>query len=250
MRTEVTALEQQAVTFSSTVEALAVVDAPTFERAGALVRAIAGYLKRVGEVMDPIVEAAHRAHKVAVTQRDGLLRPAQQAKRVLGERMASWEAKEARLRREAEEAAQRERERLECEARDAAEHEQRRLQAAAETARLEEAAALEAAGDGAGAVHLIEAPIAVPVVTPAPVFVPSPPPPPAPKISGVSFREDWTAEVVSLPELVRAVASGQQPMTLLAPNQVALNQLARALKGAMAVPGVRAVSSRTAAVRA
>lgn len=251
MSTEVTALERQAQTFTTEVTALAVVDNPSFERAGEMAKAIAGYIKRVGEVMNPIVTAAHNAHKVAVQQRDALLKPAEGAKRILGERMAAYEREQARLRREAEEAARREQERLEREAQAAAAAEQKRLQAEAETRRLEEAAALEARGDGAAAERLLAEPVAVPVVTAAPVFVPTPRPfAPAPRVDGVGFRQAWSAEVTDLLALVRAVAAGQQPITLLQPNMPVLNQMARALKGALNVPGVKPVPTDVAAVRA
>jgi hypothetical protein len=246
---EVVALETQARSFGADVQALRITDAERYAEAGALLKAIAVYVRRVGEVLDPIVEAAHRAHKVAVAQRDRLLQPATEAKRTLGLRMATWDAEQARLRREAAEAVQRERERLEREARLVAEAEQRRLQEEAETRRLEEAVALEQAGDGAGAVARLEAPISTPVVVPAPIVVAAPPPLRPPKVEGVSYRVEWSAEVEDFGALVRAVAAGQQPITLLSANMAALNQLARALKGAMGVPGVRAVSTRMATVR-
>ena len=97
----VTALEQQAQGFLVHVRDLRVTDATTFEQAAEMVKGIATYIKRVGEVLDPMVEAAYRSHKVAVKQRDGLLAPAMGAKRILGERMAAWEQEQARARREA-----------------------------------------------------------------------------------------------------------------------------------------------------
>ena len=65
----------------------------------------------------------------------------------------------------------------------------------------------------------------------------------------MSFAESWSAEVDDLMALVVAVASRTQPITLLLPNTVALNQMARALKGAMALPGVRAVPSARSTFR-
>jgi len=167
----------------------------------------------------------------------------------LGERMATWEQAEARLRREAEAAAQRERERLEREAREQADRVQRELQRAAESQRLAAAVALETQGDRDGAERLIAAPLVVPVVSPAPVFVPRPVAP-TPKVEGVSFRDAFHAEVYDLLALVKAVAAGQAPLALLHVNTTALNGLARSLKGALVIPGVKVVSDRVAAVRA
>ena len=240
MSTEVTALESQATTLSQTVEALQVVDADTFAEAGELAKTMVVYIRRVGEVMDPIVEAAHRTHKVAVAQRDSLLKPAMTAKRILGDRMATWEQAQARLRKAAELAAQRERERLEREAREQAEAEQRRLQAEAETQRLEEAAALEARGDRDGAERLIAAPVPAVVVVPELVFAPRPPVAAAPKVEGVSFRDEWTYEVV---------APFQVPREYLEINHKALGAVVRGLKGATNIPGIRVYARRVSAVR-
>ena len=53
------------------------------------------------------------------------------------------------------------------------------------------------------------------------------------------MREVWSAEVSDLAALVRAVADRKAPAGLVLANQQALDQLARALKETMAVPGVR-----------
>ena len=73
--------------------------------------------------------------------------------------------------------------------------------------------------------------------------------PAAPKVSGLSFRETYKAEVTDMRALVQAVASGAQPITLLQANQTALDGMARALKEALAIPGVRLVKDRIAASR-
>jgi hypothetical protein len=249
MSTEVTALQQQGTSMVEQIKAMTVTDADTYARAGEMVKTISVYIKKVGEVLDPIVEAAHHAHKVAVKQRNDLIQPAEGAKRSLGQRMGTYDAEQARIRREAEEAARRDRERLEAEARTRAEVEQKRLQQEAETHRLEEAAALEAKGDTEAAVRLIEEPIPAPIVAPAPVFVPAPPPPPAPKVEGISHTVRWSAEITNVMELIQAVGAGKQPVTLVEPNMVALNTMARALKGAMKVPGVKAIETMSTAVR-
>lgn len=240
MSIEVTALEQQSTALVSDIHALAVTDAESYRHAGGLLVTIATYIRRVGEVLDPIVEAAHRTHKVAVSQRDALLKPAAGAKRVLGDRMAVYDQEQARIRREAELAAQRERERQERAARDAAEAEVRRIMDEAETRRLDEAAAMEARGDRAAAERLLEAPIPAPVVPPVFVFVPSPPSPTVERVEGVSYREDWSFEVVD-PGLV--------PREFMIPNEKAIGGVVRAMRGATNIPGVRAFARRVTSVR-
>ena len=240
MTTDVATLEQQASTLSQTVEALQVTDPATFQEAGELVKTVALYIRRVGEVLDPIVEAAHRAHKIAVQQRDTLLKPAQRARAVLGERMATYEQAEARRRREAEQAAQRERERLEREAREQAEAETRRLQAEAETRRIDEAAQLESTGDHEGAARLIAAPVSAPVVMPAPVFQPAPPIAAPPKVEGVSFRSTWKW---------RLVDAAQLPRQYLIPDDKAIGAVVRAMGPRTSIPGITVYEERISSVR-
>lgn len=172
------------------------------------------------------------------------------AESTLKARMAAYEQEQERRRREAEEAARREQERLEREERERAAAEEARLRREAEDRQLADAAAAEAAGDTATARRIIEAPVAAPTVTPAPVFVPPAPVAVAPRVDGVSFRVNWRAEIVDLKALVQAVAAGRAPAALVKADEVALNGMARSLKGAMQVPGVRVVNQRTAAVRA
>lgn len=247
--TEIATLAQHATTLAAEVEALTVTDATSFELAGEMVKSIVAYIKRVGDVLDPICAATDAAHTTAVRQRNVLLKPAKDAKRLLGDRMATWEQEQANIRREADEAVRRERERREAEARAAAAAEQRRLREAAETRRLEEAVALEAKGDVAGAERLIDAPVIVPTVAPARVVMPPVRPTLPPRVEGISFRDVWSAEVDDLTALVRAVAEGTVPITLVLANEPELNRMARTLKTQMQVPGVRVVQSRTSATR-
>lgn len=229
------------------VLALTITSAQGFEDAASMSRSVAAFISRVKEVMDPVVNAAHNAHKVAVAQRDALLRPAEGAKRIIGERMAAYTDEQARLRREAEAAQQRERERLEAEARQAAEVERLRLQEQADraAAAVAEQLARDGEPDLAG---LIKAP-AVPLPAPKPVYLPPLQVNAPPAARGMSFPTTWSAEIVDLMALVKAIAAGTQPITLIEANMVALNGLARALKDALAIPGVRAKSTRGAATR-
>lgn len=235
-----TALEQQATALTSELDALVVTDAASFAAAGEALKTVATYIRRVGEVLDPIVQAANMAHKVAVAQREGLLAPARLAKERLGLRMATWEQQERERRRLAELAAQRERARLEAEARAQAEAEQRRLQAEAESRRLEEAAALEAQGDHAGAAHLIAAPVAAPVVIPAPIFQPRSPAPPPPKVEGVSFRDEWDFRIVD---------ESRIPREYLIVDEKKIRAVVKAMRQGARIPGVEVFARRVSAVR-
>jgi len=61
------------------------------------------------------------------------------------------------------------------------------------------------------------------------------------KTKGFSSRENWSAEVTDIKALCRAVADGKTAENLVGANMPALNQMARAMKQAFNVPGVRAV---------
>lgn len=206
--------------------ALVVTDAPSFERAGVFLRTVKEYLKRVGEVFDPIVKKAHDTWKEALAQKQKLEAPALDAERALKWTRAAWDEKQRQLIRDAEAVAARERTRLEDEA---------KLQAALDA---------EARGDGEGATRILDA-----SAPPTPIIVPTVVMPSRPKSDGSSFRTYYRAKVTDLNALVQAVAKGQAPLAYLQANETALNGAARALKEELKVPGVRVISERGEAVR-
>lgn len=220
-------LKTTAAGLAEQATALRVVDEPTFQRAGTMLRAIKTYLARVGEVLNPIIQAAHKAHQEALTQKKRLEEPALVAERSLKASMGTYQTEQERLARAAEATAALERQRLEDEA---------KLQAALNA---------EARGDGQGAERILEA-----ATPPAPIIVPAAVTPPPPKAEGVSFRKTYRAEVTDLRALVEAVAKGQVPLAYVEANLSALNQAARALKEELAVPGVRVIDERGVAARA
>lgn len=59
------------------------------------------------------------------------------------------------------------------------------------------------------------------------------------KVAGVSTRKVWKGEVTDMMALVKAVAAGNAPVTLLTVDKAELGQMARSLKGAVQYPGVR-----------
>lgn len=214
----------------------------TFRDAAKWLQEIAVPLKRkIAETFRPRIEQAYALHKGLLADEKRFLSPVEDAERVVRSKLAIYEQAEAQRRREAEAAAQREQERLEREAREEAASVRRALQAAAETRRIDEAAALEALGDRDGAERLIAAPLVVPVVLSAPVFMPYPAVAAPPRVEGVSFRDDWTFEVEA-PFLV--------PREYLQVNDGAIRAVVKALKGATAIPGVRVFVRRVSAVRA
>lgn len=204
---------------ATTAEGLRVTDHPTFTRAGALLLAVKEYRIKVGEILDPIIHSAHETHKRAVEQKRRLEEPAVRAEHALKGALAAYEQEQARLRRVAEALADAERMRL------------------ADELRQKTALQTEAGGIMAS-------------FAPEPVVAVRPPRVEPPKAEGVSFRTQYRAEVVDFAALVQAVATGKAPLTMLQADQAELNRMARALRQAMDLPGVRVVEERIVAARA
>ncbi len=170
---------------------------------------------------DPIIKAAHHTHKVAVNK-----------KKLFGVPLATALAS-LRLKVAGYVSAQREKER----------QEQLRLEAEQkkrdEAAQLKEAERLEKTGADTETVNrALEAP------------PPASPPPPvaAPRVheqKGTSVRKNWKAKCINPAELVRAVADGKANASLVVPDEMALNKLAKALEGNFDVPGCIAYNHAT-----
>lgn len=217
-------IEKDGMLLVQQAEDIRVVDAESFQQAGVFARRVTAGIKMAHELMDPVCESAHTAHKVAVAQLKKLVEPFETAKKLVGAQTAAWDQQERdRVRRE-QQAADAERRRLEDEE------------------RLRAATRLEAQGKPAAAEAALTAPVQVPVFTP-PIRQ-------AEKAEGLSFRDNWKAQVTDLMALVQAVAEGKASLACLEPNMVTLNGLARSLKDQMRVPGVEARNERISAVKA
>jgi len=163
-------------------------------------------------------------------------------------------AEEERLRKiaEAEEARQRkikeEQERAWREKEAKARAEQERLEAEIRKAKNEkakveaEAAAAKAKAEAEKAARIAEErrQQAEEVQVIAPVVAPT-----LQKVENTSTRENWSAEVVDLMALVKAVAEGKAPLTWLKVDQVAINKQATATKNSLQFPGIKFVVKRT-----
>lgn len=219
-------LNAEGRTLQERAGALVITDQPSFERAGVFLRSVKEYLKRVGEVFDPIVRKAHGAWKEALEQQKKLEAPALEAERVLKGMMGHYDMEQRRLAQEAQRLADAESQRLQDEV---------TLKAALEA---------EARGDDQGAARILEAP-----TPPVPIIVPAAIVPPLAKADGVSFRSNYSAEITDLKALVQAVAAGQVPLAYVQGNLPALNQAAKAMKEELRIPGVRVVVERVGTVR-
>lgn len=173
--------------------------------------------KRIEEWFKDPVDAAFKAHRALTDKRREALARYEDPERIVNDKLKAWNKEQERLRREAEEAAERERER---------QMEEDRLQRALEA---------EQAGDKGLAERIVDG------RTPTPVpHVPVAAPPPR-RVAGVTFAKKYRAEVVDVGALIRAAGARPEWQQLLAPNMAALNKLVAALGPATAVPGVRVV---------
>jgi hypothetical protein len=196
--------------------AIAVTDQSSFDAAGAFLRRVVATKKALEAKLKPAVDAAHAAHKSLTALRAELVAPFDAARAAVEPKVVAWQ--DAERRRLAEQAA-----------------------AAARAARAAAEAEIIAAAEKAEAEGQTEAAAAILEETPLVIAAPAPV---APKTEGVSFRETWKAEVYDFAALVAA----GDPAYLL-PNQSALDGIARALKGAAKIPGVRFVAVRSTSIR-
>ena len=194
---------------------LKVVDLDTANQAGTVVGMVGELRKKIAEVFDPIINAAHLTHKKAIekkTQFDGPLKILEGAlKRQIGD----WKLAEDRKR---------ETERLQREAEARKQHEDLVVAVAAEVEKSDGSAAAEEI--------LKEADNVPPVVMEKQI------------IADVTIRAVWKAEVTDLRALVKAVAEGKAPLAAIEANLSFLNKQAGSLKAEMAYPGVRVYEDR------
>ena len=218
-----TALERRARDLRTVADGVEVVGKGSHEDALVFLRNIAIAEQEVKILFTETKSLAHKAHRAIVAAEKKLLDPLKEARRIVSGKTAVYE-REAR--------------RLADEQRRADEREARLLD---EERRLDDAIAAEEAGDDDLATEILDEPASAPVVVARPETA---------KVAGVSSRTTWKAVVVDLRALVRYVAENDGWVHLLDANTAALNNLARSQKGALRIPGVRAVSDTSHAVRA
>lgn len=211
--TSIAVIKQQGDDLAQDIKDLVIFDNETFEVAGALLSGIKGYLKRIDEITDPVIEAAKANLAAARDQKRLLAEPAEAAEKILKKKLADYDSAVADRVREAQ-------------ARVLAERQQ----------------AQDEADLGASLSGEASEPVFVPDYS-APVFE-------KPKAAGIGFRTDWAGECHDLMALIKAIADGKAPLELVQVNQAELNKRARMLREALNFPGVRAVSKRTVTSKA
>jgi hypothetical protein len=214
----------EALTWPDHAAAMTVTDAASYESAAEFVKGIKAMRKKVESAFGPIVRKAHAAWKEAGAQRKLADEPLALAEQIVKRGMAGWTSEQQRL------------------AHVTARQDEAELRRRESEDRLAEAVALEADGEAGMAEALLAAPVIVAPVVAAPQL---------PTIAGISQRQVWKAQVDDLPALIAAAAQDPHGVAagLIAVNQVALNGLARSLKGALTVPGVRVYAETSISAR-
>ena len=229
-----------------------VIDSPTmFELASDDLKQVKALQKEVEEkrtsITGPLNQAVKAVNDLFRSPKEYL----DKAEATLKRAMVTWTSEQERIaaeaRAKAEADARAERERLaaiEREQAEAARKAQEEAQAAAAVGDQEAAAAAMAVAQAAEQQAAVAA-MTAQVVTVAPaVEAPA-------KVTGISGRVTYSAEVTDLLALVQAVAAGQAPIECLQADTKFLGAQARAFKKAgQLFPGVMAVAERSIAARA
>jgi hypothetical protein len=215
-------LAQQVTWMGTYRPQLEVVDQPSLQRAGNLHSGVKALQQQADEIFDPIIRKANEAHKEAIAQKRRITDPLVQAETALKSKVGEHLDRERQAREEEDRRLRAEAERLAAENREA---------------EIEEA---EAAGATQEEVAVLaQAPLQV-----APIMRSA-----APKMAGISQRELWRGEVTDLYALVRFVAENRQYLNLIQANTAAVGAMARTLRSAMNIPGVRVLREANIATR-
>lgn len=212
------AFEQTAITVRDEVLLIEIVDQVTYDLAAEKFRAAAQLEKEISDHYGPLKQKAHEAHKAICSAEKEMLNPVLQAKQQLSRMIGEWDAEQERVRLA----------------------EQRRLEEQARLRAEEEAldSAIDAEQNGADAEEIeavLSSSAPIQKVSAAPTYNKS-----------VSTRENWSAQVVSLRELVKAAAQNPAYLCYLQVNETTLGAAARSQKTLFNVPGCKAVVQRNA----
>jgi hypothetical protein len=221
--TDIEPLERCALTLPDEARAVTITSQATYDRAVEMLRGAVALADEISAHYRPLKEKAYQAHRAICEAEKKLLAPPTEAASILKRSIAAWDQEQERLRREAEA-------RLAAEERRRAEGQQ--LAAAAE------AEALGATQEDVDAI--LSEPVPVVAVQAAPRYQ---------RAQGVVARTIYSARVVNLKALLRAVLDGTVPEQAIMANQTFLNAQARALKEAMQYPGVQLLREGTTTVR-
>ena len=208
---------KQSLSLEVRAKSLVIKDQESLEGAANLRKTIKDFSKQLDEERKKITSPLDQAKKAVM---DLFRKPSETleaAEGVVNKAITSYTVEQERIRREQEEKLRKQAEAEEKKKREALEE---RARKAAEAGKAEKAEELR---QKAAEVQVVVPSLASTVE----------------KVNGLSFRDNWSAQVVDLRALVKAVADGKAPLNFLMANQPVLNSQARATKDSMPVPGVK-----------
>ncbi len=222
---EIEVVKAEVMPIPTEAKMILVVDQPSLEKANNFFLVIKGLRKKIADTFNPIIEAAHKAHKEAIAQRKKVEEPLITAEGWLNGQVTAYHQHIEKLRREEEEKAR--------QAAIKAEMERRKAE---EEARIKAAAELEAAGAKEEANAMMQEAVEE-TEKPLEVYVP---PPETPKVvlTGATVKTTWTFEIVN-----EAII----PRQYLIPDMVKIGGIVRSLKGQTNIPGVKAIEKKSMA---
>ncbi len=212
----------KAVDLTNQAQALTIKNQPDLERAADLRKTVKEMSKTIEEARKRITTPLDAAKKAVMDLFRGPAEKLEIAEKKINSAMITYTTEQERIQREQEEKLRRQAEAEERRKREAFEERARKATEAGKTGKAEE---------------LRQKAAEVQVV--APTLAPT-----VQKVAGLSFRENWSAEVTDLKALVKAVAEGKAPLNFLIPNSTTLNAQARATKDSLPFSGVKFVCEK------
>lgn len=218
----VSKLESRALSICQQARELVITNDEESADASYLLNNIVGALMReADDLFDPMIEAAHRSHRMAIDTKKKALAGLPDAKDVIRKKLAAWAQQVEDIRREA-------RLRAEQEAREA------------DAARIErEVAAIEEAGEPDAALD-VQAVLDAPRALTMPPAAVEPLPAPVP-----GARDVYTAEVTNLRQFFAGLADGRVPGSFVKIDQAALNRRATADREGFSLPGCKLLKTKS-----
>ena len=213
-------LERRVLSLPVRAVEIRVTDQKSLSRATEFILSIKALQKEIDEAFNPIIKAAHEAHRRALEQKKKFEDPLIQAEKIVKPRIAAYIEEQEKKRREAELErlfAECEKKRIEEELLQKAQEAEARAKAAGDE---EERRASQLEADRI----LAQAAEQEKKIAPAPVV------PEAPRIQGLAMRENWDFEIVDETAI---------PREFMCPDEVKIRRAVKIMKEKTNIPGIR-----------
>ena len=212
-------LEKRISTSLETAREMLIKDQDSLTVANGFLQGLKAIQKQVDTVFNPIIDAAHKAHKEALKQKKEIEEPLNKAESLIKSKIIVYMSEQRRIQQEQEEARRK------------AEEERKRLEEEA----LRKAQEAEQGGNDEEAEKILEA-----AANQENNLKPLPEIQAKVETSGLSMRENWTFEIID---------ENLIPRNFMIPDRVKIGKFVRVMKGKTEIPGVRAYNDPTLAAR-